>query len=114
MDESTAMSDKAMQNGQLPVQTSQESWATVPKRKPVPLAKGPSDAEATAVNAGTKDARASADAPKRVCPFSLSDFSFSFRAQRRSRKFLIIGIVAAVLLIVLIIGLAVGLTVGEK
>ncbi|KAJ5204320.1 uncharacterized protein N7498_005199 [Penicillium cinerascens] len=108
---SNTPSDEAIKNGQGAVQGAQEPWASVPKRKPVPLAKGPRT-ESAAVNAGTAVARPSADAPKRVWPFGLG--GFSFRAQRRSRKFLIIGVVAAVLLIALIIGLAVGLTVGKK
>lgn len=109
--DSNTLSDKTTKNGQGAVPNVQESWASVPKRKPVPLAKGPRT-EPAAVNAGTTDARPSADAHKRLWPFGLG--GFSFRAQRRSRKFLIIGIVAAVLLIALIIGLAVGLTVGKK
>lgn len=109
--DSNTPSDKAIKNGQGTVQIAQESWASVPQRKPVPLAKGPRT-EPAAVNAGTTDARPIADSPKRLWPFGLG--GFNFRAQRRSRKFLIIGIVAAVLLIALIIGLAVGLTVGKK
>ncbi|KAJ5331245.1 hypothetical protein N7476_001028 [Penicillium atrosanguineum] len=116
----STMSDKTIANDQS-VQT-QESWASVPKRKPLPLTKDPEAIpESAAVNAGTgvgtgkENATPSADAHpsgKRAWPFSLA--GCNFRAQKRSRNFLIIGIVAAVLLIALIIGLAVGLTVGKK
>lgn len=108
--DSNTPSDKAIKNGQGAAQA-QEPWASVPKRKPVPLAKGPTT-EPAVVNAGTTDARPSADVHKRLWPFGRG--GFGSRAQRRSRKVLIIGIVAAVLLIALIIGLAVGLTVGKK
>lgn len=118
------MSDSTIANDQ-PVQA-QEPWASVPKRKPLPLTKGPKAmSESAAVNAGagagagaeieTKHVTPSTDTHntgKRAWPFSLA--GFNFRAQRRSRKFLIIGIAAAVLLVALIIGLAVGLTVGKK
>lgn len=109
----STMSDKTIANGQ-PGQA-QESWASVPKRKPLPLTQDPEASVEPAAGAGTKDTTQSANAPnlgKRAWPLGLA--GFSFRAQKRSRKFLIIGIIAAILLIALIVGLAVGLTVGKK
>ncbi|KAJ5677206.1 uncharacterized protein N7477_002839 [Penicillium maclennaniae] len=122
----STMSDKTIATDP-PVQA-QEPWASVPRRKPLPLTKGPEtfsgsaavdDGLATGNEAETgaenKHGTLSADAhisSKRVWPFSLS--GSRLRIQRRSRKFLVIGIVAAVLLLALIIGLAVGLTVGKK
>jgi len=98
MDDSTIIAEETSRNDQIP------SWASVPKRKPVPLAKGLTASEP--VNAGATRAD-----HKRVWPFGLG--GSRFRAQTRPHKFLIIAI-AAVLLIALIIGLAVGLTVGKK
>lgn len=109
----STMSDKTIANDQ-PGQA-QESWASVPKRKPLPLTQDPEASVEPAAGAGTKDTTPSANAPnfgKRAWPLGLA--GFSFRAQKRSRKFLIIGIIAAILLIALIVGLAVGLTVGKK
>lgn len=71
------------------------SWASMPQRKPVPTTTS-ADSEATQESSHATRAK-----------WTWSSLS------SRSRKLLIIGLVA-VLLVALIIGLAVGLTVGKK
>ena len=83
-----------------------QEWASMPKRKPLPAA-----TEAPETATGTNNHSATSK-QNRVWPsFALGAW---FSSQRRSRKFLIVGSIVAVLLIALIIGLAVGLTVGRK
>lgn len=94
-------------------QIAQDTWATVPKRKPVPPATAANNAEtAKAVTTDEKHLRSNAHLEKRALPI-LGFGGLRFKSARRSRKIVIIGIVAAVLLIALVIGLAVGLTVGR-
>ncbi|KAJ5091985.1 hypothetical protein NUU61_006855 [Penicillium alfredii] len=97
-----------------PASHAQGHWARVPQRKPVPLSTtvaSTGGATNEVVPEGAKEGKTSASTSTRIWPFpSLS----SLAARRRTRLFMIIGIVIAVLLIALIIGLAVGLTVGKK
>lgn len=90
----------------------QDSWASMPKRKPIPSAIAPAGAQPAIPLAEAQQARPSAHGQKRTLPLGFAGLKLKW--QRRSRNLLIIGIVVAVLLIALIIGLAVGLTVGKR
>lgn len=99
-------------NGQVQGQNDRNSRTALPKRKPVPPVVAPSKTEFAVVEpASNKRVYPSAGREKSFWPFSGSPWG-TF-GQTRSRKYLIIGIVAAVLLLALIIGLAVGLTSGK-
>lgn len=89
----------------------QDPRASVPKRKPVPVAPAPS-----AVAAVEQPAQAQNFQPSNRPTYKAPLFGIPawFAAQKRSRKYLIVGIIAGVIAIALIIGLAVGLTVGKK
>lgn len=95
-------------------QNAQDNWATMPKRKPVatPSTTAPSSAAPITAAATDKEhVQPSTYRAKRTWPlFELG--GFDFKSQKRSRKIIIIGILA-IALIALIIGLAVGLTVGR-
>ncbi|KAJ5902205.1 hypothetical protein N7495_002733 [Penicillium taxi] len=105
-------------------QDAQRNSASVLKRKPVPApvpvapttAPELNNAEITtaeppAYSTTAYYAKESRFGIKRRWPFA---GVASFSAQKRSRKLLILGIIAAIVLIALIIGLAVGLTVGKN
>ncbi|KAJ6145396.1 hypothetical protein N7470_009291 [Penicillium chermesinum] len=79
----------------------------MPKRKPVPIAPAPGPA-------AVKQPQASVPVGKSAHKLPFFGVPAWFAAQRQSRKYLILGIIAAVVIIALIIGLAVGLTVGKN
>lgn len=95
-------------------QNAYDSWGTVPKRKPVPAPSATAAMGTELATPATTDKehiQSSAYHKKRNWPL-LGLAGFSFKSQKRSRKIIIIAILAIVL-IALIIGLAVGLTVGR-
>lgn len=77
---------------------SQNHFASVPKRKPVPISKSSEDATKT---------------PPKGHTFALPQW-LNWRLFSRRKRLVVIGVVVAILLIALIIGLAVGLTVGKR
>ncbi|KAJ5449991.1 uncharacterized protein N7458_006440 [Penicillium daleae] len=95
-------------------QPAQDSWGTIPKRKPVPTTTAAIEeaASASGQTSLTNDKLPPSNRKKTWLP--AGGLGLWFTSQKRSRKFLIIGIGAGILLLALIIGLAVGLTVGKK
>ncbi|GLI73796.1 hypothetical protein PoHVEF18_002025 [Penicillium ochrochloron] len=96
-------------------QPAQPSWDSMPKRKPVPGATSAaidSEESASGQTSVTSDKIASPEKKKTWLP--AGGLAVWFASQKRSRKILIIGIGAGILLLALMIGLAVGLTVGKK
>ena len=113
-DSATTIVKKTPSHDHAPVaQTAPDSWVSMPKRKPVPSA--PAVAIAAAPSEPKKgwepksNSKGRNDSGSKWLPFLPY-----LQTKPRSRKFLLIGIVAAVMLIALIVGLAVGLTVGRK
>lgn len=96
-------------------QSAQNSWDSMPKRKPVP---GTTTAAIDSEEAASGQTSVMNDkitpSTKRTVWLPAGGLGLWFASQKRPRKILIIGIGAGILLIALIIGLAVGLTVGKK
>jgi len=92
----------------------QDSWGAMPKRKPVPATVTALDSEGTASGQTSVTDGKFAPSKKIRTWLPAGGLGLWFRSQTRSRKILIIGIGAGIVLIALIIGLAVGLTVGKK
>lgn len=88
----------------------------MPKRKPVPgattTAAIESEESASGQTSMTSDKVVSPG--KKMTWLPAGGLAVWFASQNRSRKILIVGIGAGILLLALIIGLAVGLTVGKK
>lgn len=80
----------------------------MPKRKPVPSATAAIGSPSAM--AGTAGYGHNHSGKKRTWPLL---GGFTLKSQRQSRKILILGIVAAVLLIAVIIGVAVGMTIAK-
>ena len=96
-------------------QPAQTTWDSMPKRKPVPGATNAaigSEESASGQTSVTSDKIASPE--KRNTWLPAGGLTLWFASQKRSRKILIVGIGAGIILLALIIGLAVGLTVGKK
>lgn len=111
--------DMSSENNATVAQAAQDSWGSMPKRKPVPTATAVIESEeaASGQTSLTNDKPAASSTKKTWLPTTwlpAGGLGFWFASQKRSRKFLIIGIGAGIVLIALIIGLAVGLTVGKK
>ncbi|CEO58778.1 Putative Riboflavin aldehyde-forming enzyme [Penicillium brasilianum] len=100
-------------------QAAQDTWGSMPKRKPVPATTAAieSGEAASGQTSLTNDKPAASSTKKTWLPAAwlpAGGLGLWFASQKRSRKLLIIGIGAGIVLIALIIGLAVGLTVGNK
>ncbi|KAJ5577999.1 uncharacterized protein N7459_006963 [Penicillium hispanicum] len=90
-----------------------DSWSSMPKRKPVPAGPPVLGAATTAAPVGSTNAKPGSHGQRSAWLWPSASV-FHLPAHPRSRRYLIIGIVAAIVGIALIIGLAVGLTVGKK
>ena len=99
----------AADSKEVPVRNVSDSWASMPKRKPIP---GPHVTTTAIPVETTTNAESTSNGQRRAWKFLSTDF-FHLPANRR-RRFLIFGAVLAVALLALIIGLAVGLTVKKK
>jgi hypothetical protein len=86
----------------------------MPKRKPVPATAAALDSEGTASGQTSVTDDKFSPSKKIRTWLPAGGLAVWFSSQKRSRKILIVGIGAGILLIALIIGLAVGLTVGKK
>lgn len=96
-------------------QPAQNPWDSMPKRKPVPGATTAAiDSRESAFGQTSVSSDKVASPEKKKTWIPTGGLAVWFASQKRSRKILIIGIGAGILLIALIIGLAVGLTVGKK
>lgn len=90
---------------------SRVSGPTVPKRKPVPIASAPGTETAAQQPAHQSQTLQYSKTARKQPFFSIPAW---FASQKRSRKYLILGIIGGIVAVALIIGLAVGLTVGKK
>ncbi|KAJ5752597.1 hypothetical protein N7520_009514 [Penicillium odoratum] len=92
-------------------QDATKPWASMPHRKPVPPAAP--DNEAATSDSQVPETKNVVSEQKQKWPL-VAPIVIWWTSQKRSRKFLFIGSIIAILLIALIIGLAVGLTVGKN
>jgi hypothetical protein len=111
--------DMSSENHAPVAEAAQDSWGSMPKRKPVPTTTAAieSGEAASGQTSLTNDKPATPFNKKTLFPSTWlppGGLGLWFASQKRSRKFLIIGIGAGIVLIALIIGLAVGLTVGKR
>lgn len=94
-----------------PDANAQSTWASMPRRKPLPAPVAATDAEAAHKEIGTESKPKGFGASLGAL---LSFNWYRYGSKSQKRKFLIIGAVIVVALLALIIGLAVGLTVNKK
>jgi hypothetical protein len=107
--------DMTSDNNASVAQSAQNSWDSMPKRKPVPRAiTAAIDSEESASGQTSVTSDKITPPGKKTTWLPAGGLAVWFASQKRSRKILIIGIGVGTLLIALIIGLAVGLTVGKK
>ncbi|KAJ5491230.1 hypothetical protein N7539_002797 [Penicillium diatomitis] len=103
-------------HGEPVAQSTQDSWASMPKRKPIPAAAAAVEPPQTVSDQERQpEPKVELNTVQTNKPrFSAGGMAIWWASQRRSRKVLLAGIGAGLLVIALVIGLSVGLTRGKN